>query len=348
MYSPFSVVNGYINLLAREIRLKKDFLSSRQPVCSLRLKGFPLRQFNAEQLTELMFRLCCHFKVQEGERGERAISLSPEQCVSDTLALLKGLSFNNIQLRIDTSIAGPDRSLDPIRRAVHAIQEFSGFRISADIVFSADTSPLFLEKLVAFLSQAQVVEIAFHRNMEGPASPGDHRICTQTFNRIADVAGQYGYRLIGDRCFKKTDHPDFHLRDQGMLSYGPWGFYSTALSEWLALGVAAEGMMGGYLYHNAAEVNDYRGLIEEEKPPVYGWSSKPVDQEEVFDFIQNLYCLHRVGRQFFRHRETLLDSLKVMGWLSESKDDLYLTPEGVSNMATICNLYSRPALEASA
>src|SRR5690606_10630227 len=114
--------------------------------------------------------------------------------------------------------------------------------------------------------------------------------------------------------------------------------------EWLALGVNAEGMIGGYLYQNTSDTNDYRTLIHARLSPVDRWSYRPMVDETTFDFIQQLYCYHRVEKHFFTTNPaliTLFDNLKAMNWVEEQGKLLKLTPEACCNISTLCNLYSR-------
>ncbi|MGD9663390.1 MAG: hypothetical protein AB7U63_19250, partial [Porticoccaceae bacterium] len=99
--SPAVKIPDYSTLVCTELLLKKKFLSTRQQVHYLRLIGFPFRQFDGYQLTELLFRLCNSYNVLEGHQGERSITLEPEQCIPDNLALLKGLGFNTIRAVLD-------------------------------------------------------------------------------------------------------------------------------------------------------------------------------------------------------------------------------------------------------
>lgn len=345
IYSPPSLVNNYLELIARELLLKKDHLSLRQPVVYLRLLGLPFRQFSAEQLTELVFRLCSSYNLVDGSRGERSINLAPADCISDNLALLKGLGFNRMGLWLDATIAGPDRSLEPVRKAIANINAYSGYAICPDIFLSAYTSPDYLEMLVKFLIDCDVAEFRFHCNQYAMAAVNNESLTRATFTNIVTLLTDAAYQVLGDKCFLRSNHQDIALRSRGNLNYGPWGFYSKTVSEWLGLGIGAEGMLGGHLYQNATSSSDYRRLIESGHSPVANWSNNPLDQEQAFAFVQQLYCQHRVAGEFFNQRPDLLKTMIARNWL-EKKGSLYnLTNEGILHLTTICHIYNRQQID---
>ncbi len=334
-------IDNYLNLITRELALKRDYLPSRQAVYSLRLQGFPLRQFNSEELTELIFRLCSKYRILEGSQGERTACLTLEQCTSDHLALLRGLGFNHIQIAIDASIAGPDRSLDPVSRALAGIAEFAAYGIGAGVDVGADTSPIYAEKLIALLTAAGLEEIDVNLDHQGLEQAGDQDACLQLFTQICALLKGANYTLMGDKCFKKSGHPDLKLLASGNLAYGPWGFHSAATRDWLALGARAEGMIAGYLYHNLDIGEGYETSIQRGVTPVNRWSPHPVAGDEAFRFIQQLYCYHRVDQDFFSSRQPLLARLLALGWLVEESGCWTPTQDGLRNLGVMCTLFSR-------
>lgn len=341
IYCPLMFISSYLSLVTREMAVKKQYLSPRQPVHYLRIRGLPFRQFHAEELTELLFWLCSHFNVLDGVNVERSISLAPDQCSSSNLALLKGLGFNDIRICIDASIAGSDRSLDPVFRAINDIHNYRNNNLNSEIIFSADTSPVYMDALLKLLIGSGVAELEFSWNGDSPRLADDQRASHGLYRHIAQRLSQDGYQLIGNKCFKHESHRDLLLLKKNRLCYGPWGFYSRATPEWLGLGLGSAGIAAGYLYHNASDINTYEKLIKAGQSPVTGWSNKPISEEQAFRFIQSLYCFHRVDKGYFANHPELLKTFIAKRWIIDHGHSITLTPEGTLNLANISNLYSR-------
>lgn len=338
---PRSKISDYLGLLCREILLKSDYLCPRQSAHYLRLKGLPLLQLTSEELTELVFRLCSRFNILDGNQGERTLSLTPEQCKPDAMALYKGLGFNGLRLHIDASIASHDRSIDAIRKAVDNIRNYSGYQLGIDIIFGTDTSSVFLERLATYLIGSQACEIEFHWEGRDASQSYSSTAFRDLYLQMCTLMADANFVLFADRCFKCQDHPDIALRDSGRLAYGPWGFHSTACADWLSFGPGADGMIAGYLYHNAIDLNIYQQMVLANQPPVVGWSRHALAEEPVFALIQGFYCHHRVSRKLFSNCPSFLESLKTLGWLLANNDTCELTAAGKFNLERICNLYSR-------
>ncbi len=337
---PSRKIDNYLALLSAELAIKQSFLSQRQPVCCLRLRGLPFRQCSQEQLTELIFRLCFRYKILDPQEGERQISLTLEHCTSDHLALLKGLGFNHVRLVVDASIAGPDRSLDPVAKAMAIIHGFSGFSVAAGIHYGKDTSPEYLKRLTGFMVDGKIDELELFWDNQGPMLPKEQIVCLKIFEIIGEALVAADYRLIGDRCFKSLRHPHLQLLAAGKLGYGPWGFYNRNISEWLGLGLGADGMIAGYLYHNATHLADYQRSIAAAQSPIVGWSRQPVIDDRAFEVIRQLYCDHGVDRSLFSDRLAVLGNLVDKGWLTDGGTHCALTRQGIINLPAICGLYS--------
>ena len=331
---PSREIADFVSLITEEMSMKGDLLSPRQSVGYLRFRGSPLVQCSVEQITELLFRLCCRYKIQEAGVGERKIDLATGLCSSDHLALLKGLGFNHVRLLVDASTGRAD--MTPVESAVKAIRTFDGYRISCEIRLGAGSSREFLRQLTGFLFDCGVSEIEFFSDGDPPRQ---FHLSPRMFRFLSETLLDAGYRLVGNRCFKRHDHPDLTLLRAGKLGYGPWGFHDIATVTWLGLGPGAEGMIAGYLYRNIADPDSYRANIGHHISPISDWSRLPLEQDRTFGFIQQIYCENRVGKHYFRDRGELLDRLTGLGWLEETADHYKLTEDGTLHLTTICNLF---------
>lgn len=327
----------YLALLGREIALQAATLPTRGAVASLWLRGYPLRQLPTEALTELVFRLCSRFNLGHSQGVVRGIDLGPEHCRRENLALLRGLGFDAVRLMLDATIAAADRSLDQCQRALAAIDEFQPLRLQGSIFYGSDTSPLFAERLVNTLTDARAEAFELIHNApavrDASADTGSRRL----FEGLAHQLEAAGYLPFGDRHFKHPTHGDVALRDNQRLAYGPWGFYNGDITLWLGLGIGADGMADGYLYHNTPDPDRYRERLLRDLSPITSWSATAVADAPLYHFIQALFCHHRVAMPPHlnpaNHRRLL-----NQGWITDDNTELVLTPEGARNLQSVLRL----------
>jgi coproporphyrinogen III oxidase-like Fe-S oxidoreductase len=340
VHCPEKPVEEYLGLLVKELQQKKGYISSKQPVHDLRLMGHPLRQFGLEQLTELTFRLCTHFKIDGSSATARTFDVEPEQCQLETLALLKGLGFNHSRLIVDCDQNTAKHCLQALEAAIEQIETIGGMVFSVSITLSAATSQPQVDAILNLLSQRQSRDIEVHWK----ANSSDSAEIQQTsfleqFTGLNDFLSRRGYFLFGDNSFKHPEHPDIALLESHKLRYGPWGFYSHKVGEWLGLGLGADGMIAGHLYHNTTNPNLYKKQVSTGLSPVSSWSQRPMSEEQEFEFIQQLYCDHRVEKRFFDDSTALLDRLLKRRWLVDKGASCHLTAEGIVNLSNLCKMY---------
>ncbi len=321
---------GFADAITTEMSLKREFLAAGQTIESLLLRGDPMRQFNAEQLTELVFRFCTGFDLADTDLGCRSIALTPEYCTRTNLALVKGLAFNFVELHLDASIAGPDRSIAPMERAATLIGEFAGLGLHCRIRLSADTDGGFIERLTTTLMACDCREIEFIPSPPPLRRGGNYRIGRPVRQRIARLLQEAGYRLRGDRDFTNETGPGNGLR------YGEWGFYDGRIQTWLGLGPAATGIVRRHLYRNARDIDAYLAKVKEGTQPVAEWSEAPVLSEPACEAAQQLFCYHRLPGNTDPETMANLEKPMARGWLRTEGDSYSLTDAGIDNLRTLC------------
>ncbi|KJS09699.1 MAG: hypothetical protein VR73_01400 [Gammaproteobacteria bacterium BRH_c0] len=335
IYFPARPCQDYLNLLVQEMLLKDKIFSSKGPVASLWLRGYPLRQLTTDAMTELVFRLCSHYNLQNNLGAERGIELGPEHCDRNILALLKGLGFEVIRLMPDATLASADRSTDAVRRAMDVANEFAGLRLQWAVQLGADTDQAYLDKLLSLLMSSATEEIELIPCPPALQSIDDALLCQKITARAAQQLIDQGFQRFGEHCFKLPPHPDLLLRDNRNLCYGPWGFYKRDIVNWLGLGLGAEGIWGDYLYHNSGNPDCYRHRILNHQDPVAGWSCAPLADQQSYRVMQELYCYHSLGLIADSIGETSRARLVARGWLVPDGAQLRLTTAGVENLASV-------------
>lgn len=340
IYCPQEPIDDYLELLIKELQQKKGYISSKQPVHDLRLMGHPLRQLGLEQLTELTFRLCNHFKIDGRSATARSFDLEPRQCKLETLALLKGLGFNHSRLMANLSEAEEHDGLKDLQQAIEQVETIGGMAFSTVLTLSTITSAKDMDRLLNLLCQHQSLDIEIHWQADRfNGAEIQQTSFLRQFTRLNDFLSNQGYLLFGDNSFKHPDHSDIALLTTHKLRYGPWGFYSHKVGEWLGLGLGADGMIAGHLYHNTTNPRLYREQVFAGKSPVSSWSQRSMSEEQEFDFIQQVYCDHRVEKRFFADAPALMERLLSHRWLVDEGPFCRLTADGIVNLSNLCKMY---------
>ena len=108
---PRDTVDDYVGLICREAELARALLPNACAVTTLWLRGSPSRQFSPEAVTELIFRLNSQFPLTV-PGAVRGVELSASALSAERLALLAGLGFNRIGLRVGR-VGGERRAVFP-------------------------------------------------------------------------------------------------------------------------------------------------------------------------------------------------------------------------------------------
>lgn len=328
VYFPPRRFPGYGQLLAQEIILKTAATLPCGTVSRLWFRGYPMRQLPAGALTELIFRLCGRFNLRHTAGTTRGIDLGPEHCGRDNLALLRGLGFNVIRLVIDATFAGPDHSIDQCQRAVTTISDFPMLRLCSTVLYGEHTSGAFLTRVLSTLVLARAEEIELVRCGPRLGSSATLATCRKLFAEGAHQLEAQGYQLFNDHCFKRLCHPDRLLLANHRLTYGPWGFYSSATTLWVGLGLNADSLIDDYFHRNTGDPADYRRHLEHRRLPVIRWSAAPVGDQPLYQLIQQLFCYHRAPAL----APTVQRQLLASGWIEQNGDQWILTREGIYNL----------------
>jgi len=337
LYSPAQHCPDYLALLCTEMTLRGPRFTTRGSVASLWFRGYPLRQLAAEDLTELVFRLSNRFNLHHNRGCDRGIHLGPEHCTRDNLALLKGLGFEVIRVILDATLAGPDSGITPFQRAIATVGEFAGMRLQATINYSTDTSEVYLSKALATLAAAQAEDIDLEACLPPVIGSQHLNHCQRLFFHTEATLLEAGYELFGDRSFKIIGHPHRLLRENSRLAYGPWGFYHSDISQWLGLGLGAEGLLDGYFYRNTHNPADYQERLHARLATEISWSTIPISQQPLYHLIQQLFCYHQMPDTALisiSTREVLIQK----GWLIHDGGLLRLTPLGKHNLQHLMRL----------
>lgn len=339
IHFPPETIIGYLGQLTEEIVLKADFLSAKRPVSHILLSGSPLSQLSAEQLTELVFRLCCRYRTLGRDRAERAIALTLAQCHNDNLALMRGLGFNWLDLQVTTG-SGAGVPLEALQSALAGAGDYFPGQVRATLAISSRTRRPVLERLVDLFTRANALALRFTFAGTTATARRELEARNTLLSRLYAVLAERGYELLGDNYFARRDAPCLAWRATGQLRYGPWGFYNAAVSDWLGLGIGADSLVAGHLYCNTRDAETFRARVDAGRAPVVHHRDHLTDLR-AYDFIQQLYCRHRFHPSLLREWPRELERWLRRGWVEKVGEEVRLTPSGTLHVPLLCRRYTR-------
>jgi hypothetical protein len=334
IYFPSKRCENYLSLLQKEALLKNNLFNGGRNIASVWFRGYPLRQLEADELTEMVFRLCNHFTPKHQRLIEKGLTLSPEHCSKVNLALFKGLGFDIIRILSDASLASDDHSVSNLLKAVESAIEYGYNRIHCEIQVSQESSSRYIVKVLAALTQLGVeeIELSTHPSAQRNSDPPTF---AKEIISVLKTRNDGAYTLLGDNCLKKENHPHLKLLKNKSLNYAPWGYHDRRLINWLALGVGATGIQDGYLYSNCSLIKQYEERLEKGLSPIVGWSQTPVCESNRYKLIQSMYCHHKIDQASAKHQPLIVSNLLKNKWLYQKGEEFIISQEGLSHLNSI-------------
>jgi len=335
IYCPRQRIDDYEHLICQEVALRRSLYNRHQPVTSVWWLGSPLQQFSPEAITELCFRLSSHFTHQQ-DGSTRGMAVTPMELDKENLALIKGLNFNAIQLKIDASIASGDRSLSNIETALQMLADYKSFDLSCIIKFSDQTHPDFIDRLLNLLEYSRCIHIEVSSQKSGPISLQDKLTSQNQLVRINKHFRDCGWRGCGNNNFFAPSHPLGDLPQTTKLQATPWGYKARKTPLWLGFGIAALSLNVGHYQYNTPSSERYTNLLAEKKLPTQSHFHLAADKVSNFRIIQQLLCEHTITPTTPQLHQQLT-SLIPSEWLNDDPEKMALNTLGIVNLSSICD-----------
>ncbi len=342
IYSPAEQVPSYENVLCREIARRENDYGAHQSVSSFWFSGHPLKQLSPEAITELCFRFSNHFSRGTAPKAVRGICATTSELDKPTLALLAGLQFNCIELTLDASIAGNDRSLDKLKALAEQTADYSQIKLKFRIRIGDHTHPDFLSRLLVHVTNtsSQQVELVCSGTSTRPRQEGLNST-RELLRRTLRFFKSHDWCSCGNNYFFSKEHVLSALREQRKLMFTPWGYQSWDTQTLLGLGVNAVSMIDGEYQRNCANPHTYNRCISENTAiPITRYKVGHQDTD-LYQNLQNLLCYHLAPKP---EQDTNWAFARLInkGWLTNQGTNLSLSEEGLVNLNPLCkSLYSR-------
>lgn len=146
--------------LVRELRAWNKYLG-RRPVSRVWINE-PFCLMDAPSLTELVHAIAQNLKLIKGRHVEHATTLSLTDFTRQNLALLKGLDFNHILMRVPAGF-----ELAHLQQLKQLLAEFKFPYVSLQLDFSS-SQPDFTLQLMELLSFLSPATVGFHKSLQDP------------------------------------------------------------------------------------------------------------------------------------------------------------------------------------
>lgn len=335
IYCPNQRVEDYEHLICQEVSLQRSLYNRHQPVASVWWLGSPLQQFSPEAITELCFRLSSHLTHQQ-EGSIRGMAVTPMELDRNNLALIKGLNFNAIQLKIDASIASSDRSLSKTEAALQILNDYKSFDLSCVIKFSEQTHKGFLDRLLNLLQSSHCTHIEVLSQQSGPVTVQDRLACQNQLARINNHFCDCAWRTYGNNNFFAPSHSTWNSQHQTKIEATPWGYLGKRISSWLGFGLGALSFNNGDYQYNTPSCEQYITSLASNKLPIQSSFRLQADKQANFEIIQSLLCQHSV-KPLPPQLHQQLTSLIPETWLKQDAYQLKLNQDGILNLSSICD-----------
>ena len=190
--------------LVKELKAWGPLLIKR-PVSQIWLRH-PFKIMDAAGLTELMFAIGHNLKLVSGQHVEHLATLEAQQINRENIALLRGLTFNHINISIPKGLA-----LETTKQLSQRVKEFQIDQISFEVQFDPKEKKA-LNTLMDLLGYLKPETLNF--------SQPPHVLCAMTPREATAILMQMGYYLYSNQCLMRFKSP-LHSRPLDTLRLGP-------------------------------------------------------------------------------------------------------------------------------
>lgn len=191
--------------LVRELRAWNKYLG-RRPVSRVWINE-PFCLMDAPSLTEVVHAIAQNLKLIKGRHVEHAVTLGIADFSRQNVALLKGLEFNHIQIRVPAGF-----ELQQLQKLKQMLMEFKFAFISLQLDFGSE-QPDFTLQLMELLSFLEPATVSFQQELQNPLK------CI-TGEGLTAMLMQFGYFLQEPATILQFYSP-LHARPADCVRLGP-------------------------------------------------------------------------------------------------------------------------------
>ena len=366
----------YVRALQRDIRRLAGSIDAGRPLRQVHYGGGSPTYLSCDQIERIHGALRDAFSLSPD--AEVAMEVDPRHLSHEQVRCLRQLEFNRLSMGIQDF---DQQAQEHVRRVqsyelVHKKVVFcreSGFEnINFDLIYgmpyqTVDTIRETVEQTVrlspdriAYYHYAQIPEkVATQRGMDYTRLP-DSRAKLAMFLIGLELFEQAGYELIGLDHFARTDEALAVGLRNGSIQRNFQGMTTGASLKLLGVGVSSiSHLLDVGFWQNVKEVDDYMGLVEQDRSPVERGKRFSFDDRVRQAVINQFYCTAAIEPKsiearfdirfadYFAREISILESLEQDGLVTmESEGSIRAThPLGrvlMRNAAAVFDAYLEP------
>lgn len=328
-----------LDCLLQEIRLRCGSRHNR-PVHLLEIH-MQASRLETAGITELVYHLGRCFRLAHAGAHHFRAHLALPQAHEATIALLKGLGFNQLFLHIDKTTPA---NTEQLASALALAQRYQYSNVALKCHYLSPNTE-------ALLNHAQQVPQAIQQiELE---TQGEDPEQSQRFFALFEQLRAAHYRVLGNDCFVDSKHPLAKAQINNHLRLTPLGYNTVNVSDICGLGLANVTREGRHFYRNTESFEDYRDKLAADKSPVTHTLTLSQEALLMQRIISQLLCYHQLDLGYLASRyqinsdqlrATLRQAANGLPWFQDGKTHLSLTPEGISHLNQITHTLSNSPL----
>lgn len=361
------LADEYIDLIEKEIKNVKEFLSSKRPVEQMHWGGGTPSFLNLNQIEKLYKIITKNFNFTED--AEIGIEVDPRSCSKEKIFLMKELGFNRISMGV--------QDFDPsVQKAIHRIQTFentkeifdyareAGFKsINIDLVYglpfqNSKNFEFTLKKIlelsperIALFNFAYLPEkIKIQRAIKEKDLPKKEEKL-RIFEKAINFFTENGYIFIGMDHFSKPEDELYKALIERKLYRNFQGYTTHSGCDLIAFGSSSISQVSNCYAQNEKNLLNYNEKIKK-----IGFATSIgiwLSEEDILrrDLITKLMCHFIIEKKEFEekykiifdeHFEKELKELKSFeddGLLKLEKGKIVIKPFGRILIRNVCMVF---------
>ena len=350
---------AYLAYLKREIDLQGMLFGGMNQLGQLHLGGGLPAYLSEHESGELMARLRRWFQLAPDHAGDYSVDIDGRSVTRERVFSLRRQGFNRIGLAVQDYDAQLRQVLEQPENQVEALVEaarVARFRsVSIDLVYALPGQDVAgIARALTRVVKADPDRVALYDYALLPQAGQTPYAAEERRDMLALCVAQLtraGYVQIGADHFAKPLDDLVAAQRQGRLHRNFQGYSTHAGSDLLACGVAASAALGATCSQNAASLEAYCEMIDNNELPIMRGIRLGMDDALRRSIIQMLSCNFEVSiaaietaypiafAQYFAPELVRLEVLARDGLLTFESGWLSVTTQGRPYLRTICKVF---------
>lgn len=320
-----------------------------------------INQLSSAEITELMYIVSSKFRLNHSPQREYCAEIEISQVDTESIALLKGLGFNQLQCRFN---AHPDAARffsqqvqgGQIQERLDLTKDYGFEGLATQVVYGHAQQDLHqLRKLLDQLLSLSPTRIQLEylgdliAEKQAPAQPlASVSNSRNQFMLLYNALRNDGYRVIGNDCFMRPSDKLANAQNHHRLRRTCFGYNASNVSDFLGFGPASFSQVGSVYTQNNPSIDGYQRALGQRQLPIQSGLKLDASGKRLRLVLDQLLCYHRLDIGYLESRYNFDFQAQfgiILAAMQENASSplmtmhnkqLNLTPEGIVNLRAIC------------